>query len=1474
MKQLTKTKRPTSKEKIEAMSVQIRTFSSPPAIVLCAITIVLCLTTCALAETSSPLIFRVLAGDWGPCTHINSSQTCFRSREVVCVRTTDNATAPWYYCNDIDLERPPSLERCASCPQDCAVSEWSSWADCNCTAGFFRSRTREIIMPPRNGGKECPSLLERQKCATCFRNRTFDSLPRSYTWRTGEWGTCTTLESSTDCGHGVQTRAVQCVNTEGIVVNNTLCLLQEEAYEHVHPPSTTKLCDVPCPCQIGAWSGWTNCAANCSITPTGYRKRTRNITRHATHGGVCSQALEETQTCTLNTNTCPTYSWESSDWSPCRPQDSEATCGAGLTYRFAYCIETRNDGTLIAVDPSLCDNSQQPSTLASCDIPCHQDCVIGPWSDWNECLKACTPTYSNRTRDVLLPSLAGGAACPHLIEHRACPELPCVSWVPQPYQPCFPHNEKPCGQGERSRDLNCQDYSGNVLDRTHCSSLPLPRISEICYKPCSDDCVVSEWSEWSECSEICDGVIGSQSRQRNFVALGTSCPYTDADLIETRNCSSPEPCVKEVYYIIEDPWGLCKEEMDTSQSSGDPSTLLQFTDSGSSTRCRVGLQNRTAICMRGDNAIPPEECPISYEPLLKRPCNLPCSSECQYTEWTAYSECSVTCGSGVKTRLRRLLQFSDSSLDCSVDDDGFQKDTISCDCPTIPEYVWYLFDYGDCIPFPSLLSQLSQPTLAGSPCGYGYENRSVECRHISSGYRVGDEFCLQAGEDRPSEVRSCVVACQDRCIVTEWSNYTQCTAESDRIRTREIIACSRYDRQDWEWCCPELSGLQLTETIPCERPNLAEYNLQPTSRYGVCIIDDPSLSCGNGFEYLSYVCTDSQGNRVSEEFCPPSSSVTPRRACSIQCETNCQLSPWTEWGACSTSCGRGTRMRTRHVNRAPENVGRPCGNLTETDVCENSACPYAEYVPGPFSACTLADSNSTCGVGMQTRQAICLVDGQASTDQECQHATFTFELSRVCELPCVGECVVSEWGEWSPCPTDCYPRICQHNRRRQMLRNGPNCSMLNEHRSCQQEAQQYEWRAQNWTDCILSEIDQGAPNPNHYCGNGTQGRIINCIDTHSGNTIHDKLCEDLELQKPAKIQKCSVPCPIDCQVGRFSEWTTCPQSCEASEQTRQRQILVAPMHGGRMCTDLMQRRPCPPNCIKYVYESGQPHCDVDYSRETQCGSALQIKPTSCRRNVEFVSPSECLEAAQQGLSVTGLSGSVVDLTNPSYCSVSCPSEPECNFTAWLSPSSCVSSCNDQGNQFVFQSRALIRSFKQHTNGCLAQQYNISDCPTMEPESNHFSNTTTALVPLNVDALGECVSFSWQVSDSDDTREIWCESSTGDRVSGGCPESLKPSSVQLPCSSKTCTTYSSCNSTSGLCQCSEGLEKVAGICLPLSGCLEDGHCLIPNMQCNEKAGLCVCSQGYELQVSVRESEREREREREEEEEKDRERGDLV
>lgn len=48
---------------------------------------------------------------------------------------------------------------------DCTVSEWGVWNECDVSCGTgIMSRTRTILSTPENGGKHCPSLVQKRGC--------------------------------------------------------------------------------------------------------------------------------------------------------------------------------------------------------------------------------------------------------------------------------------------------------------------------------------------------------------------------------------------------------------------------------------------------------------------------------------------------------------------------------------------------------------------------------------------------------------------------------------------------------------------------------------------------------------------------------------------------------------------------------------------------------------------------------------------------------------------------------------------------------------------------------------------------------------------------------------------------------------------------------------------------------------------------------------------------------------------------------------------------------------------------------------------------------------------------------------------------------------------------------------------------------------------------------------------------------------
>ncbi|KAI9589940.1 hypothetical protein GQX74_008108 [Glossina fuscipes] len=48
---------------------------------------------------------------------------------------------------------------------DCQVSDWGQWSECNASCGTgIMTRTRKILQSPQNGGKHCPTLMQKRGC--------------------------------------------------------------------------------------------------------------------------------------------------------------------------------------------------------------------------------------------------------------------------------------------------------------------------------------------------------------------------------------------------------------------------------------------------------------------------------------------------------------------------------------------------------------------------------------------------------------------------------------------------------------------------------------------------------------------------------------------------------------------------------------------------------------------------------------------------------------------------------------------------------------------------------------------------------------------------------------------------------------------------------------------------------------------------------------------------------------------------------------------------------------------------------------------------------------------------------------------------------------------------------------------------------------------------------------------------------------
>ena len=97
---------------------------------------------------------------------------------------------------------------------------------------------------------------------------------------------------------------------------------------------------------------------------------------------------------------------------------------------------------------------------------------------------------------------------------------------------------------------------------------------------------------------------------------------------------------------------------------------------------------------------------------------------------------------------------------------------------------------------------------------------------------------------------------------------------------------------------------------------------------------------------------------------PTASPTTAPTASPTKAPVNCAVSGWSDWNACSVTCGGGFQSWTRTVTTAPANGGTACGALSGTRECNTEDCP------APVNCATSGWSDwdtcsATCGTGFQ-----------------------------------------------------------------------------------------------------------------------------------------------------------------------------------------------------------------------------------------------------------------------------------------------------------------------------------------------------------------------------------------------------------------------------------------------------------------------------------------------------------------------------
>ena len=190
------------------------------------------------------------------------------------------------------------------------------------------------------------------------------------TWKSDPWSAC-----SVSCGSGRQTRATSCVQSDGVILDDSACSSQR--------PTTSQYCSVAdCPTFQFTTGNWSACSQTCGEA---VQERTVTCVQTTVRGNLttvttvnearCLSAQERPivrKDCYIRP--CTEFGWASSQWGVC-----SVTCGEGVQRRVVSCMDS--SGKTVA--DSSCGSlaTPKPDSVKSCQSACLSfNYTVTPWS--------------------------------------------------------------------------------------------------------------------------------------------------------------------------------------------------------------------------------------------------------------------------------------------------------------------------------------------------------------------------------------------------------------------------------------------------------------------------------------------------------------------------------------------------------------------------------------------------------------------------------------------------------------------------------------------------------------------------------------------------------------------------------------------------------------------------------------------------------------------------------------------------------------------------------------------------------------------------------------------------------------------------------------------------------------------------------------------------------------------------------------
>lgn len=413
------------------------------------------------------------------------------------------------------------------------------------------------------------------------------------------------------------------------------------------------------------------------------------------------------------------------------------------------------------------------------------------------------------------------------------------------------------------------------------------------------------------------------------------------------------------------------------------------------------------------------------------------------------------------------------------------------------------------------------------------------------------------------------VCCPTDCKMSDW-NVSECYGCGDnsvRWMSRSIIQEASCGGTP---CCVDPTDCAKFKQEKCPNPPKCP---PPQCIYSVYGDYDLCPACVAEGEPQAYQCRKRQlVQNATGQVLPDgtvlncSESLTdciPCRSC--PCPRNCNYSDWGSWSTCDATCGDGFKKRTRKIHWTAANGGVLCP-------------PDTEYAP-----CNIVNCSINCQISQWSEWSLCpscllnnlpagktryrtILRQSAYGGLDCPNTTDSGFCNRT---ECPRDCAVSEWGAWSNCSVTCGFGFVTRRRavKTYPSETGLPCPSLQENNYCSRDC----------PHCIYGPPSEGPCNAT--CGApGTVYRTYYSTGQLTTIAVADSNKTYAICPPVVEIHKCSVPCcPVDCVVGPWSLWTPCVDGVKYRSRN-----VTQPICGGLACPDcLLEKDTCtyvpPPN---------------------------------------------------------------------------------------------------------------------------------------------------------------------------------------------------------------------------------------------------------------------------------------------------------